>query len=161
MRAAPDSGSPIEIAELAPGDRRLGEALAVMRALRSSRSIDELERLFAEGHETSGYRIAALFDAGQCRAVTGFRVVTSSAYGRHLYVDDLVTAEQWRSRRYGERLESHLHEVARAEGCGAIALDSGVQRSRAHRFYFRRGYAIVSFRFARRVDGGAPSGDRG
>lgn len=150
----PEGG--ISIAELAPEDPRLGDALDVMRVLRADRSGAELRRLFAEGHERSGYRIAALFDAGECRAVAGFRVLTTFAHGRFLYVDDLVTLERWRSRGYGERLEDHLRGVARAEDCRAIRLDSGVQRRRAHRFYFRRGYAIESFSFGLRLDRADP-----
>ncbi len=48
-------------------------------------------------------------------------------------------------------LEARLAELARAGDCEAIRLDSGVVRSRAHRFYFRRGYAIESFNFGRRL----------
>jgi GNAT superfamily N-acetyltransferase len=144
--------SGIEIVELRPGHERLGPALEVVRALRDARAPAELERLFAEGHASSGYRIVALFDAGECRAVAGFRVLTSFAHGRHLYVDDLVTAAPWRSHRYGERIDEHLRGVARAEGCEQVRLDSGVQRRRAHRFYLRRGYAIESFNFGRRLE---------
>ncbi len=152
MTAEPPAAGRIELAELPPGDARLEQALEVMRALRTGRSIAELERLHAEGHERSGYRICALFDHGECRAVAGFRVLTSFAHGRFLYVDDLSTAERWRSHGYGERLERHLREIARREGCEGIRLDSGVQRRRAHSFYFRRGYAIESFNFGARLD---------
>lgn len=123
-----------------------------MRLLRQDRSAHDLQELYSEGHARSGYRIVALFDAGECRAVAGFRVLTSFAHGRHLYIDDLVTADPWRSHRYGERLEGHLRGVAHAEGCEQVRLDSGVQRRRAHRFYFRLGYAIESFNFGRRLD---------
>ncbi len=142
------------LSELPPGDPRLPQALEVMRSLRTARSLDELERLHREGHERSGYRIMALFDSGECRAVAGFRVLTSFAHGRFLYVDDLATAEGWRSRGYGECLERQLRELARSEGCGQIRLDSGVMRRDAHRFYFRRGYAIESFNFGARLDSG-------
>jgi GNAT superfamily N-acetyltransferase len=142
-----------EILELEPGDPRLAAALEVMRALRTDRSPAELERLLDEGRRRGEYRIAAVFDAGECRAVAGFRVLTSFAHGRYLYLDDLVTDERWRSRGYGERLERYLRRLARAEGCEAIRLDSGVARRRAHRFYFRRGYAIESFNFGCRLEG--------
>lgn len=147
-----DRSDAIELVELPPGDARLHDALEVMRSLRTGRSTSELEQLHAEGHAGSAYRILALFDAGECRAVAGFRILTSFAHGRHLYIDDLVTADPWRSRRYGERIDEHLRGVARAEGCTQVRLDSGVQRRRAHRFYFRRGYAIESFNFGRRLE---------
>jgi GNAT superfamily N-acetyltransferase len=152
MDPAVDARHRVELVELAPGDPRLREALEVMRSLRADRTPDELVRLHAEGHR-EGYRIMALFDAGECRAVAGFRVMTSFAHGRFLYVDDLATAERWRSHGYGELLEDRLRGLARAEGCEQIRLDSGVMRRRAHRFYFRRGYAIESFNFGARLEG--------
>ena len=152
MESATGAREGVELVELAPGDPRLREALEVMRSLRTDRSPEDLERLHAEGHR-GGYRIIALFDAGECRAVAGFRVMTSFAHGRFLYVDDLATAERWRSHGYGELLEERLRTLARAEGCDQIRLDSGVMRGRAHRFYFRRGYAIESFNFGARLEG--------
>lgn len=154
MAASSKRSDGLELAELQPEDTRLREAFEVMRFLRDTRSVDDLERLYEEGHARSGYRMLALFDAGECRAVAGFRVLTSFAHGRHLYIDDLVTADPWRSRRYGERIEEHLRGVARAEGCEQVRLDSGVGRRRAHRFYFRRGYAIESFNFGHRLERG-------
>jgi GNAT superfamily N-acetyltransferase len=144
---------PIEIAELEPEDPRLGDALGVMRELRVDRSVEELADLLREGRERGGYRLVGLFESGVCRAAAGYRVVTSFAHGRHLYVEDLVTARDRRKRGHGERLEAHLADVARAAGCVQIRLSSGVGRRRAHRFYFRRGYAIESFDFGRRLDG--------
>jgi GNAT superfamily N-acetyltransferase len=135
MEPAIEARERVELVELPPGEPRLREALEVMRSLRTGRTADELERLHAEGHGG------------------GFRVMTSFAHGRFLYVDDLATAERWRSQGYGELLEERLREVARVEGCEQIRLDSGVQRRRAHRFYFRRGYSIESFNFGARLAG--------
>lgn len=143
----------VEIAELEPHDPRFADALEIMRELRVDRSVEELADLLREGRERGGYRLAALFEAGVCRAAAGYRVTTSFAHGRHLYVEDLVTAADWRSRGHGERLEAHLAGVARSAGCVQIRLSSGVGRRRAHRFYFRCGYAIESFDFGRRLDG--------
>ena len=41
----------------------------------------------------------------------------------------------------------NARSVAKALGCSALTLDSGVQRQRAHHFYFREGMHIASFSF--------------
>jgi hypothetical protein len=41
----------------------------------------------------------------------------------------------------------HLQELARAAGCEAYTLDSGTQRTQAHKFYFREGMVVSSFHF--------------
>jgi GNAT superfamily N-acetyltransferase len=92
-----------------------------------------------------------VFDGEECRAAVGYRLFTNFVSGKHLYVDDLVTAEQWRSRGYGKLLNKYLVELARKEGCSTVQLDSGVHRRKAHRFYFRERYTIHSFHFVRIV----------
>jgi len=66
---------------------------------------------------------------------------------RILYVDDLSTDERERSRGYGRALIEWLKEEARENGCRELQLDSGVQRERAHRFYFREGLTINCYHF--------------
>lgn len=98
--------------------------------------------------QADGYRLAAVWEAQRVRAVAGFRISESLAWGRYMYVDDLVTDESERSRGHGARLFAWLVEQSRALGCAQLHLDSGVQRFRAHRFYLREGLNITSHHFA-------------
>ena len=66
-----------------------------------------------------------------------------------MYVDDLVTDEANRSSGAGMALLGHLQELAVARECEKLVLDSGTQRTRAHAFYFREGFAISSFHFVK------------
>ncbi len=80
--------------------------------------------------------------------MTGFRIVEFLAYGKFLYVDDLVTAEDARSEGHGKQVLDWLVGVARKEGGASLQLESGVQRHEAHRFYFREGMKISSYHFS-------------
>ena len=142
----------MEIVELSPGDDRLDAVYPVMRELRTELSEEQFHERYEAGHPL-GYRLAAVFDEGECRAAAGYRLFTNFVSGKHIYVDDLVTAEQWRSHGYGRALNDYLAGRARDEGCGSIQLDSAVHRREAHRFYFRERYSIVSFHFARLLGG--------
>ena len=142
----------MNIDEIGPGDERLAGVFEVMRELRTHLSFEQ----FREGYERAmpeGYRVAAVFDDGQCRAVAGYRLMHNLVSGRHMYVDDLVTAEQWRSHGYGRALNDYLAERADQEGCSSIQLDSATYRKEAHRFYFRERYAIWSYHFVRTLRG--------
>lgn len=100
-----------------------------------------------------GYRLVYLEDAGSVRGVAGYRVLEMFSRGRFLYVDDLVTDAESRSRGYGDALFGWLVDRAKEEGCRRLDLDSGVQRSGAHRFYFRKRMRLASFHFTLPVDG--------
>lgn len=94
------------------------------------------------------YRLAFLEDdGGVVRSVAGFRLMERLHAGRVLYVDDLVTDETSRSRRYGDALFDWLAAHARTEGCAALTLDSGTHRVDAHRFYLRKRMKISCFHF--------------
>lgn len=98
---------------------------------------------------SDGYRIAAGFEEEMVRCVAGYRIREFLAYGKILYVDDLVTDEAARSRDFGGRMLRWLSEEARKNGCGQLQLDSGVQRHGAHRFYFRENMKITSYHFVK------------
>jgi GNAT superfamily N-acetyltransferase len=136
----------MDIVDLPPGDPRLPEAWAVMAHLRTHRSAEEMDATYAASVD-AGYRVTGVFEDGRCTAVAGWRLGHNLHLGRHLYVEDLVTDPRLRSRGHGRALLGHLREVARAEGCAALHLDSGVQRHDAHRFYFREGMHISSHHF--------------
>ena len=99
-----------------------------------------------------GYRLAAQDRDGRILAVAGFRVVENLAWGRNLYVDDLVTDAAARSTGCGQELFDWLVRHAVESGCGQLHLDSGVQRFDAHRFYLRNRMNITSHHFARVLD---------
>ena len=71
----------------------------------------------------------------------------NTAIGVQLYVDDPVTNEGRRSLGVGHALMQWLEQRARELSCVALVLDSCTQRTRAHRFYFREGMAMVCFNF--------------
>ena len=101
-----------------------------------------LQVIFADGA-----RMALVVDADSVCSVALWRVVENTYEGRRLYVDDLVSDETRRSSGAGKMLLDWLQAKAESLGCDVLALDSGVQRDRAHRFYFREGMHISSFCF--------------
>ena len=98
--------------------------------------------------QATGFHLAYLEDAAEVRAVAGFRYLETLAWGKVLYVDDLVTAATQRSRGHGGRLLDWLVAQAKLNHCAEFHLDSGVQRFGAHRFYLARRLDITSHHFA-------------
>ena len=99
--------------------------------------------------QLSGYQLAALRDEDEPVAVAGFRIGENLAWGRYLYVDDLVTLPESRSRGYGAALLSWLAAFGRTRGAGQLHLDSGTQRVDTHRRYEREGLEVASLHFRR------------
>jgi GNAT superfamily N-acetyltransferase len=95
-----------------------------------------------------GYRMFALRDNGRLVAVAGVALLSNFYYGRYMWVYDLVTRADSRSRGHGRALLEHLEGIARAANCDVVALSSGLQRTDAHRFYEgHMGYERASYAF--------------
>lgn len=94
-----------------------------------------------------GARLAVVVDDGAVLCVALWRLIENTYEGCRLYVDDLVSDESRRSQGAGKMMLDWLEAKANALDCDVLALDSGVQRERAHRFYFREGMHISSFSF--------------
>lgn len=128
-------------------DDEIRACFPVMAQLRPHLAAEEFVSRVRRQME-SGYRLAYVEEAGRAVAVAGFWLIENLAWGRFLYVDDLVTDEAERSRGHGERLFEWLVAEAKRNGCGELHLDSGVQRFAAHRFYLRQRMNITCHHFA-------------
>ena len=95
----------------------------------------------------NGGRLAVVTDPDRVICVALWRVFENTHEGRRLYVDDLVSDQSSRSQGAGRMMLAWLEAKARALDCEVLALDSGVQRSDAHRFYFREGMHISAYSF--------------
>ena len=67
--------------------------------------------------------------------------------GLTCYVSSLITNEEDRGNGYGRSLLDHAVELARAKGCKAVTLDSGMPRTAAHGFYEHYGFEKSCFGF--------------
>ena len=116
------------------------------------------ERMISQidAQRATGYRVVGSFEDGDedAASVAGFRIAHNLAWGRFLYVDDLVTRAALRGRGHADAVMGWVQREARRQGCGELHLDSGVgpDRADAHRFYFRHGLRIASYHFARALD---------
>jgi len=132
---------------IAESDADLERVSEVLLELRNTFTRETLIAQIKQ-QSAAGYRVAYVEADGEVLCVAGFVVGTKLAWGKHLYVDDLVTAERHRSKGAGARMISWLKAYARQLGCNQLHLDSGVQRFAAHKFYLREGFKIGSHHFS-------------
>lgn len=153
---------PIEVRPLTDGDGNLLDegllraAEPVHRQLRDKLppGTEAYQARLAQVFATGGRLAVALVGEPGTDRVAGlalWRLVENTYEGRRLYVDDLVTDGAVRSQGVGAALLRWLEEQGRSLGCDVLALDSGVQRAQAHRFYFRENFHIASYSFRKNL----------
>ncbi len=134
--------------QLATTDEEIRACFPVMQQLRphiveERAFIDQVQRQLKEG-----YHLVYLQEKGEVRAVTGFRILEFLAWGKVLYIDDLVSDAARRRNGCGTKLLKWVINRAKGAKCDQVHLDSGPQRHDAHRLYLNHGFKIIGYHFA-------------
>ena len=129
----------MDIRELV-ADREIAGAYPLMRQLRDRLREDtflsEIRR-----QQVECYRLFGLFEAERLCALAGVRRSHTLSRGEHLFVDDLVTAEDLRAKGHGSALLRWLAGYAREQGIPRVYLDS---RITAKGFYAKLGFEFLT-----------------
>ena len=121
-------------------DAEIAAAFPLARQLRD-RVREETFLAEVRRQATNGYRLYGGFEGGRLVALAGVRRSHTLSRGEHLFVDDLVTAEEARGRGHGRAMLEWLGRQAAADGIPKIYLDS---RTTAKGFYERIGYTFLT-----------------
>jgi GNAT superfamily N-acetyltransferase len=113
-------------------------AFPLMSALRDRIQAD---RFLAEvrRQQRDGYQLIGGFDGGRLVALAGIRGAHTLSRGEHVFVDDLVTAEQRRGEGHGTAMLRWVAAQARTRGVPRVYLDS---RITAKGFYEQLGFTM-------------------
>jgi GNAT superfamily N-acetyltransferase len=126
------------------GAEWLEQAEPVHRQLRPHLPEDYSEKMW---RVLEGARMALAVEDAAVLGLAVYRWHENTFDGLKFYVDDLVTDEDQRSKGVGHFLIQYLEKVAKELGANGLVLDSGAQRTQAHKFYFREGFVIPAFNF--------------
>ena len=88
---------------------------------------------------------------GKAVSFIGYRYLQYLYNGKHIYIDDLSTLPKYRGKGYADKLLQHVEEIAILKGYDVVTLDSGHQRTDAHRLYLNKGFNIVAHHFSKRI----------
>jgi GNAT superfamily N-acetyltransferase len=101
---------------------------------------------------SEGYNLIYLEENREAVAFAGFRRMQMFYCGNIIYIDDLNTLPEFRTKGYAGLLLEHIHELAKRENRDAVHLDSGYHRWDAHRLYLKKGYVLGSHHFVKQLN---------
>lgn len=133
--------------QLATTTEQIHACYRAMRQLRPHHTektfVSQVQRQIREG-----YQLAYIEADQEVKALAGFRFLECLAWGKVLYIDDLITDSETRRSGHGGKLLKWIIEQAKKENCDQVHLDSGPQRHDAHRLYLNHGFKITCHHFA-------------
>lgn len=105
--------------------------------LQESDFLKQIERQMAQG-----YHLIYIDDNEGIKSVAGYRFAEFLAWGKVLYVDDLITQPEARGIGFGTHLIKWLMREAKNKNCDGIHLDTRIDRVDAHRLYLNLDFKI-------------------
>ena len=99
-----------------------------------------------------GYQMVFIESEGVVVAAAGFRFLNTMAWGKILYLDDLIALQTEHGRGWGSALLKWLQEHAKTQHCDGMHLDTGYQRHAAHKAYLRNGFEFNCHHLAWKAD---------
>lgn len=101
----------------------------------------------AEMFKFPTYHCFGLYQKGKLVAVTNGWITVRFYSGKQLEVDNVIVDPESRSQGVGKHFFACIDQWAREHDCHTIELNTYVQNSKSHKFYFTEGYAILGFHF--------------
>jgi GNAT superfamily N-acetyltransferase len=134
--------------KLATESEQIRSCYAIMQQLRphlvsEQAFVDQVHRQIKEG-----YHLAYLQEDAKVKVVGGFRFLEFLAWGKVVYIDDLVSDAATRRNGLATKLLQWIIAEAKKAKCDQVHLDSGPQRHDAHRLYLNHGFKIIGYHFA-------------
>lgn len=137
----------IQIKEITTS-REIRDCFPVLTQLRDMYKDEDKFVELIQRHFKEGYKLACLYEGDIVKAVAGYRFFECLAWGKVLYIDDLVTDNDSRSKGYGGVLMEWVIDLGRKEDCDQVHLDSNLDRIDAHRFYLKHKFDKICFHFS-------------
>ena len=136
---------------IAQSDKEIQACFPVFKVLRPHLGAEDFLPQVRR-QQAQGFKILALKREGIVKSAAGFRMTECLAWGKVLYIDDLVTMPEEKKRGYAGELLDWLITYAQNQQCNGLHLDSGYARHDAHRLYLRKGIQLSCHHFALQFD---------
>ena len=105
----------------------------------------------AEMFKFPTYHCFGLWQNHKLVAISNGWITVRFYSGKQLEVDNVIVDPDLRSQGVGKYFFAHIQEWALQNDCKTIELNTYVQNSKSHKFYFNEGYKILGFHFQKEL----------
>jgi len=115
--------------------------------LHPSTDAGKIRAYLAEMFKFPTYHCFGLWQDDKLVAMSNGWITVRFYSGKQLEVDNVIVDPGLRSKGVGKLFFARIQEWANQHDCKTIELNTYVQNSKSHKFYFNEGYAILGFHF--------------
>ena len=97
------------------------------------------------------YECAVIYDGSKLIGVCGLWFCTRHYSGKSVEPDHVVIDESYRSKGLGKEFFNWIYNYAKEKGFEAVELNTYVNNSASHKFYFNEGFKILGYHFFKKL----------
>ena len=113
---------------------------------------ETMRTYLAEMFKYPTYHCFGLWQNGKLVAASNGWITVRFYSGKQLEVDNVIVDPDLRSKGVGKYFFACIQDWAVKHECNTIELNTYVQNSKSHKFYFNEGYVILGFHFQKVIE---------
>lgn len=115
-------------------------------------SLEQIKNYLMQMFEFTNYKCFGMFLDNKLIGVSSGWITVRLYSGKQLEVDNVIIHNEQRSKGFGESFFEFIEEWAKQNRCKTVGLNTYVQNSKSHKFYFNMGYSILGFHFWKHME---------
>ena len=114
-------------------------------------TLEKVKEYQKEMFNFQNYRCFGLFLDDKLIGISSGWITVRLYSGKQLEVDNVIIDNNLQSKGYGKKLFEFIEKWAKENSCKTIELNTYVQNSKSHKFYYNLGYSILGFHFWKHI----------
>ena len=130
----------------------IADIVHLAKQLNPNKSIEVLNISIIEMFRFSNYHCFGLYHNKILVGISSCWITVRFYSGKQIELDNVIIDDKYRSSGIGRKFLELIEIWAKERSCNTIELNTYVQNSRSHKFYFNLGYSILGFHFQKHVE---------
>jgi GNAT superfamily N-acetyltransferase len=131
--------------------KSIGQISVLGQKLNPKLTLEKVKEYQKEMFDFPTYKCFGLFLGDKLIGVSSGWITVRLYSGKQLEVDNVIIDNDIQSKGYGKKLFEFIEKWAKENNCKTIELNTYVQNSRSHKFYYNLGYSILGFHFWKHI----------
>ena len=132
-------------------EKDVAEIVKFAKKLNPEKSDNELNQNLMDMFKFKNFHSFGLIQDDRLIRICSGWITIRFYSGKQLEVDNFIIDTEIRSKGLGQEFLKLIEQWAKENSCRTIELNTYVQNSRSHKFYFNSGYSILGFHFQKSI----------
>lgn len=132
-------------------DKNIPEISILGQQLNSKLTLEQIQSYLKEMFQLSTYHCFGLYQNQKIIGISSGWITVRLYSGKQLEVDNVIIDNTLQSKGLGKLFFEFIENWAKQNDCKTIELNTYIQNSKSHKFYFNLGYSILGFHFQKHI----------